>query len=92
MDMKITDIQVRKLEERGVLKGFANLVLDNNFVIKGIALLENDKGRWLGMPARKTTKGRFPFRDICHPINQKTRDALTKLVFEKYDELEKAEK
>ena len=91
MDIKITDVQIRKMEGRKPLLGYANVVFNDCFVVKGIAILENDKGRWIGMPARRTTRGKYQFRDMCHPINQKTRDLITQEVFEEFDKSETKE-
>ena len=78
------------MEGRKPLLGYANVVFNNNFVAKGIAILESEKGRWVSMPSRKNKKGKFI--NICHPINHKTRDMITREIFEKLEELEKQEK
>ena len=31
------------------------------------------------------------YRDLCHPLNQETRELLTKEIFEAYDALEETE-
>ena len=65
--------------------------LDNKYIIRGITLLENDRGRYLGMPSRRLIGEKKAYRDTCHPINQDVRDELTKKVFDAYDEFIKNE-
>ena len=34
--MEITDIKIFKIEKRGALIGYANIVFNNSFIIRGI--------------------------------------------------------
>ena len=84
--MKITEIKIFKTKRNEPVLGFANVILDNKYIIRGITLLENDRGRYLGMPSRRLIGEKKAYRDTCHPINQDVRDELTKKVFDAYDE------
>ena len=85
--MEITEIEIIKKLERGVILGYANIVINNSFIIKGIKLIETkEKGRFISMPSKKIRKEKRAFRDVCHPLNQETRDELTTLIFQAYDE------
>ena len=84
--MKITEIKIFKTKRKEPVLGFANVILDNKYIIRGITLLENDRGRYLGMPSRRLIGEKKAYRDTCHPINQDVRDELTKKVFDAYDE------
>lgn len=90
MNIKITNIRIYKIEKRGALLGYANIVLNDSFVIRGIKLIESrkTKERFLAMPSRKLKGEKRAYRDLCHPINQETRDYITKAIFENYDNLE----
>jgi len=51
MKFKITEIKIFKIEKRGALLGYANIVLNDSFIIRGIKILENEKvGRFIAMP------------------------------------------
>ena len=90
--MKITDIKIFKAKEKGALLAYANVILDNQFIIRGISLLETEKnGRFLGMPSRRLKGEKASFRDLCHPINQDTRQMITEAVLDAYEELEENE-
>lgn len=90
MNIKITNIRIYKIEKRGALLGYANIVLNDSFVIRGIKLIESrkTKERFLAMPSRKLRGEKRAYRDLCHPINQETRDYITTTIFENYDNLE----
>lgn len=88
--MKFTDVKIYepKRKRKGVVLAFANIVLDNKYIIRGITLVENENGRFVSMPARKLKgkKGQKPhYRDMCHPLNQDVRDEMTDIIFAAYE-------
>ena len=90
--MEITDVKIFKINQRGALLGYANIVLSNSFIIRGIKILETEKnGRFVAMPSRRLKGEKRAYRDLCHPINQETRDIITKAILDAYDENEKVE-
>ncbi len=92
MDIKITDVKIFKIKQRGALLGYANIVLNNSFIIRGIKILESEKnGRFVAMPSRRLREEKRAYRDLCHPINQETREIITATIFNAYDELENIE-
>ena len=89
MDINITEVRIFKIKKRGALLGYANIVLNNSFIIRGIKLLETEKtGRFVAMPSRRLRQEKRANRDLCHPLNQETRDLITKEIFNAYDNLE----
>ena len=85
--MKITDVKIFKIKQRGALLGYANVIFDNSFIIRGIKILENERiGRFVAMPSRRLRDGERHFRDVCHPLNSDIRTKLTEAVFEAYKE------
>lgn len=92
MEIKITDVKIFKIKQRGALLGYANIVLNNSFIIRGIKILESEKnGRFVAMPSRRLREEKRAYRDLCHPINQETREIITATIFNAYDELENTE-
>ena len=65
----------------------ANVTIDDCFAVHDIKILEGSKGLYIRMPSRKTPEG--DYKDIAHPTNNETRDALAKIIIAKY-EAEKA--
>lgn len=92
MEIKITDVKIFKIKQRGALLGYANIVLNNSFIIRGIKILESEKnGRFVAMPSRRLREEKRAYRDLCHPINHETREIITATIFNAYDELENIE-
>lgn len=88
--MEITNVRIFKAKKRGSVLAYANVILDNYFIIRRITLIERNGKRYLSMPAftmRNTeNEERRKYRDICHPLNSNVRKELTEAVFEAYDE------
>ena len=92
MEIKITDVRIFKIKQRGALLGYANIVLNDSFIIRGIRILENERvGRFVAMPSRRLREEKRAYRDLCHPINQETRDTITTAIFDAYDNQEDTE-
>ena len=86
--MNITDIKIFRANNKGAKLAYANVILDNRFIIRGITLLETkEKERYIIMPSRllRNTEKRS-YRNICHPLNQEVRKELTEMISNAYDE------
>ena len=92
MKIEITSVKVVKIERKGsAVIGYADIVLNECFAVHGIKILERNGKRFVAMPSRKLRQGKRAYRDLCHPLNQETRELLTKEIFEAYDALEETE-
>lgn len=89
--MKITDVKIFKAKQRGPVLAYANVILDNKFIIRGITLIEKGEKRYISMPARRLRNEEKSYRDICHPLNSDVRNELTEKVFDAYDEFIESE-
>jgi stage V sporulation protein G len=81
--MEITEVRV-SLQDEEVLKAFVSITLDDEFVIRGLKVIQGAEGRFVAMPARRKRDGTF--QDIAHPINRETREYLERVVLTAYDE------
>lgn len=85
--MKITNVKIFKAKKRGPVLAYANVIFDNQFIIRGVTLLETEKnGRFISMPSRKLRGEEKSFRDMCHPLTSDVRVELTDTIFNAYDE------
>ena len=85
--MKITSVNVRKIEKDGSrMKGIASVLIDDCFAVHDIRIIEGDNGLFIAMPSRKTATGGY--RDIAHPINPETRALFEKAILEAYNTAE----
>ena len=75
--MEITNVKVFRAKKRGPVLAYANVILDNQFIIRGVTLLETEKGRFISMPSRRLRDGERHFRDVCHPLNSDIRTKIT---------------
>ena len=81
--MQITDIRMRKVASEGRMKALASITLDDEFVVHDIKVIEGDNGLFIAMPSRKSPDGEY--RDIAHPINSQTREAIQSIILENYE-------
>lgn len=82
--MEITSVSVKKIEkEDSRMKGIATIVLDDQFAVHDIRIIEGDNGLFTAMPSRKTATGGY--RDVAHPINPEARDMIEKAILDAYN-------
>jgi stage V sporulation protein G len=85
--VKITDVKISlRSEER--LKAFANITFDDEFVVRGLKVIEGNNGYFVSMPSRQRPDGTY--QDIAHPINNEMRARLEEAVLKAYEEELKA--
>ncbi len=84
--MEVKDISMRIVNKEG-LKAICSINFENLLVVHNVRLVEGREGIFLSFPAKIKKSG--DFLDIVHPINKDFREKLTKVVKDKYDELNK---
>jgi stage V sporulation protein G len=81
--VEITEIRLTiRNEER--LKAFANITFDDAFVIRGLKVINGNKGLFVSMPSRRRSDGSY--QDVAHPINTQMRRHLEQMVIEAYED------
>ena len=81
--MEITEVRVT-LRNEEKLRGFANITLDNQIVIRGLKIIAGTNGYFVSMPSRKRPDGSH--QDIAHPVNSETRKMVEDKVLYAYEE------
>ncbi|MCX8074699.1 MAG: septation regulator SpoVG [Clostridia bacterium] len=84
--MQITDVRVRKVTSQNRMKAIASVTFDDVFVVHDIKVIEKDDGLFIAMPSKKIPNGEF--KDIAHPLNSETREAIKNSILAKYNEAE----
>lgn len=84
MSMKITEITIRPATE-GLVKGYADIVFDNCFMIEGIRIIQGPAGLFISFPTKKRIDGTH--WDIAFPVNAKTRNMIQQAILEKYEKI-----
>jgi len=80
--VEITEVRIT-LRGEDKLKGFANVTFDNAFVVRGLKIIAGNSGYFVSMPSRKRPDGTH--QDICHPINNETRQRIEERVLAAYE-------
>ena len=83
--LNITDVKIFKKKEEGSYVGVATVIFENDFVVYGIRIYNNEGVKSISMPSKKI---KDKWVNICHPINKDSRAALEKAIFEAYDAAE----
>jgi stage V sporulation protein G len=79
--MEVTKVTLRPVSMNKVC-AIASVVLDEQFVIHDLRVVNGEKGLFVAMPSRKLPNG--DFRDICHPINAEARQQLQDAVLAQF--------
>jgi stage V sporulation protein G len=81
--MKITEVRIRlRTVPRGRLKATASITLEDQFVVRGITVLQGSRGLVLGLPRGRHCEGGFGH--IAHPITEEYREYISDTVFAAY--------
>ena len=81
--MEITEVRIT-LRNEDKLKAFANVTFDEEFVIRGLKIINGNNGYFVSMPSRK--RGDGTHQDIAHPINNHMREKIEEAVLAAYEE------
>jgi len=81
--MEITEARVN-LNKGGKVKAFAQIVIDDCFLIGDVRIMEGKEGTvFVSMPSRRLRNGSF--RDIVHPLNTETRRLVDEAILGEYE-------
>ena len=84
--LAVTQVQVFSFKDGpslGHLKGLAQVVLNDQFVIRGLRIMEGLNGLVVSYPVDQFYKGE-EFKTICNPITRQLREHIENCVLEKY--------
>lgn len=82
----VTDVKVFPFKEGvnlGHMKGMAQVVLNDQLVVRGLRIMDGENGLFVGYPNDPFYKGE-DFRSICCPITRQLREHIENCVLEKY--------
>lgn len=82
----VTEVQVFPFkEDLGSTKAMANIVLNDQLVIRGLRVKEGVNGLFVSFPLDPFFKGE-DFRSICYPLTRQLREHIEGCVIEKYQQ------
>lgn len=79
--MVISEIEFKQINTIGKIKAIVSIVIDEMIAIKGIKIIEDSRGLFLGMPRRKEND---KYVDIVHPIRKEGRRILENTIINEY--------
>jgi len=80
--MEVTEVRISPAKG-GKIRAFASIVVDDCFIINDLRVIEGRENQFfVTMPARKARNGQM--RDIAHPLNKETREAIDERVIAEY--------
>ena len=86
--MEVTDVQIIKMEGKGKLLAYANIVLNEAIVLKGIKLINGERGLFIVMPAQTLIRRKEIKRfEYYHPINNDVRKLIEQAIIENYEKV-----
>jgi stage V sporulation protein G len=81
--MKVSECRIR-ISDKSPVCGIASITLDDQFVVKGIRILNIRDRLLVCMPSRPGPDG--VHRDLAHPINPRTRDMINQCILKAYED------
>ncbi len=84
--LAVTSVQVYPFREgpsMGHIKGLASIVLNDQFLIRGLRITEGENGMFVSYPIDPFFKGE-DFRNVCFPMARNLREHIENCVLEKY--------
>lgn len=84
--LAVTQVQVFPFKEEvslGKVKALASVVLNDQFMVRGLRVMDGENGLYVGYPNDPFYKGE-DFRSVCSPITRQLREHIENCVLEKY--------
>ena len=84
--LAVTQVKVYPFKETpsmGHIVGMASIVLNDQFQIRGLRIMEGENGLFVGYPMDPFYKG-DDFRSVCFPMTRQLREHIENCVLEKY--------
>ena len=84
--LAVTQVQVYPFQQgpsMGHLLGLASVVLNDQFQIRGLRIMDGENGLYVGYPNDPFYKGE-DFRSVCCPMTKQLREHIENCVLEKY--------
>lgn len=76
------DARIHSIRPEGTCRATASVNINGCFAIRGIKVMESEKGLFISMPSYRAGNGEY--KDICFPCTKEARAELDSAVFEAY--------
>jgi len=86
--LAVSEVRVFPFKEGqslGRMKALAEIVLNDQFIVRGLRIMECENGLYIVYPTDPFVKG-DDYKSICNPITRQLREHIENTVLEKYTE------
>lgn len=84
MNIEVTNVTITRLKSStGNLMAYADITLNKSLVVKGLRLINGQKGLFVAFPSTKGKDDKY--YDIVFPIDRETREHISEAVVEEYN-------
>ena len=80
--MKVTEVRLKAMEDKGSLKAIGSITLDDAFVVNGVRVVEGPKGLFVSMPREKGKDEKY--YDTAYPVGRDLREDIQRTVLDEY--------
>ena len=80
--IKMEVSRIYKLDGAGATKAFVDLSVEDSFVIKGLRVVEGEKGLFVVMPREEGKDGKW--YNTVVPLNRELKDEIERIVLDAY--------
>lgn len=81
-ELKLEVARIHKLDGTGSTKAFCDLQVLDSFVIKGLRVVEGEKGLFVSMPREAGKDGKW--YNTVMPLSKEIKDEVERIVLEAY--------
>lgn len=84
--LAVTNVQVYPFRDEpslGHIKAVATVVLNDQFMIRGLRVMDGENGLFVSYPVDPFYKGEC-YRSVCNPVTRQLREHIENCVLEKY--------
>lgn len=81
-DLKLQVNRLHKLDGTGSTKAFCDLSVFDSLIIKGLRVVEGEKGLFVSMPREASKDGKW--YNTVMPLNREIKDEIERVVLEAY--------
>ena len=82
-DLKIEVSRIHKLDGTGATKAFCDVSIADSFMIKGLRIVEGEKGLFVCMPREEGKDGKW--YNTVIPLKREVKDEIERIVLEAYE-------
>lgn len=82
--LKVTDVIIFPCKNKeGNVRAFAKIVLNDQFIVSGVKVIESGSGLFVGFPQELSTDGNT-YYDVCFPTTVELRRYISNIVLDQY--------